>query len=34
LAASEVAMMDFIVLAIGFAFFGLCFAYSVACDRL
>jgi hypothetical protein len=27
-------MLDIVVLAIGFAFFGLCLAYTAACDRL
>jgi hypothetical protein len=27
-------MLDFVAMALGFGFFGLCLAYTLACDRL
>jgi hypothetical protein len=32
--AKGFAMLDIVMMAIGFAFFGLMIAYTVACDRL
>ena len=33
-AEGERLMLDFIILALGFALFALTFGYAIACDRL